>query len=88
MTYVHIPITTFSITEEKVEQLAELLANAEDAPVLLHCGSSNRVGGLWYIYRALYDGLSEEEAMEEGVEHGLRSTMLTQVVKRYVSKRK
>lgn len=88
MTYVNIPITTFSITEEKVSQLGDLLGNREDAPVLLHCGSSNRVGAMWYIYRALFEDASEEEAMEEAVTHGLRSTMLTQVVKRYVSKRK
>ncbi len=88
MTYVNIPITTFSITDEKISQLAELLGDPEAAPVLMHCGSSNRVGGMWYIYRVLFEEASEEEAMEEAVEYGLRNTMLTTAVKQYVSKRK
>ena len=88
MTYVNIPITTFSITEEKVGQLADLLGDPDAAPVLMHCGSSNRVGGMWYIYRALFGDASEEEAMKEAVEYGLRSATLKTVVERYVSKRK
>ena len=88
MTYVNIPITTLSITEEKVGQLADLLDDPAAAPVLLHCGISNRVGGMWYIYRALSGNASEEQAMEEAVAYGLRSAMLTQVVKLYVSTHK
>jgi len=88
MAYVNIPITTFSITEEKVGQLADLLGDPDAAPVLFHCGSSNRVGGMWYIYRVLFEEASEEEAMEEAVEYGLRNATLTTVVKEYVSERK
>ena len=88
MAYVNIPITTLSITDEKVGRLADLLGDPEAAPVLLHCGSSNRVGGMWYIYRALFTDASEEEAMEEATKYGLRSAMLKTVVERYVSTRK
>ena len=88
MTYVNIPITTSSITDEKISQLADLLGDPEAAPVLMHCGSSNRVGGMWYIYRVLFEEASEEKAMEEALEYGLRSATLTTAVKQYVSKRK
>ena len=88
MTYVNIPITTLSITEEKVGRLADLLGDPEAAPILMHCGSSNRVGGMWYIYRALFTDASEEEAMEEATKYGLRSVMLKTMVESYVSSRK
>ncbi len=88
MTYVNIPITTLSITGEKVGRLADLLGDPEAAPILMHCGSSNRVGGMWYIYRALFTGASEEEAMEEATKYGLRSVMLKTMVESYVSSRK
>ena len=88
MAYVNIPITMISITDEKVARLAVLLGDPEAAPVLLHCGSSNRVGGMWYIYSALFTDTSEREAMEEATKYGLRSEMLKKVVQRYVATRK
>jgi uncharacterized protein (TIGR01244 family) len=88
MTYVNIPITTFSITDEKVSQFTKVVGDSANKPLLIHCGSSNRVGGLWYIYRALTDKVPEEESLEEATAFGLRSLGLKMVVLRYVDQRK
>lgn len=41
-------------------------------PVLLHCGSSNRVGGVWLTYRVLDEGVDLNIALKEAKIVGLR----------------
>ncbi len=85
--YYNIPITPDTITEEKVQEFSRILREAEK-PLLVHCASSNRVGGLWYIHRALDDGLPEDKALEEAKQAGLRSPTLEQIVREFVRKKK
>jgi uncharacterized protein (TIGR01244 family) len=88
MTYLTIPITTKTITDEKVDSFAEIVDDPDNKPLLIHCAGSNRVGGMWYIYRALKHGVPEEESLEEAVAAGLRSPVLEQIVLKYVEERK
>ncbi len=71
MTYVSIPINgPADMTEEKARVLAGALEAAE-SPVIVHCASGNRVGGL-FAMRAFYiDGMSPEEALAVGKAAGL-----------------
>jgi len=57
------------------ETFADVLERLEAAPrpLLLHCGSANRVGAIWYAYRALHDGLGHEQALAEARAVGLRT---------------
>ena len=55
MSFVNIPITNSTITDEKVEQFSRVVSDPENKPLLIHCGAASRVGGMWYIYRALFD---------------------------------
>lgn len=71
MNYVPMPIGGEGITFENAAVLDELLAGF-DGPVLLHCGSSNRVGALLAL-RASAKGLDDDAALEVGKRAGLTS---------------
>ena len=58
------------LTEAAARELDLALAEAE-RPVLLHCGSSNRVGALLALRAFYVEGRSVEESMEVGLEAGL-----------------
>jgi uncharacterized protein (TIGR01244 family) len=88
MTFVNIPITSSTITDDKVAQFSRVVSDPENKPLLIHCGAASRVGGMWYIYRALFDKAPEEQSLEEALARGLDSPALEQVVKDYVASRK
>ena len=71
MTYVAMPIGRQGITFENAEALDKLLAEF-DEPVLLHCGSSNRVGALLAL-RASLKGADDDEALQLGRKAGMTS---------------
>jgi uncharacterized protein (TIGR01244 family) len=71
MSYVSIPVSgAADMTEAKARALADALANAE-GPVMVHCASGNRVGGLFALKAFHVDGLSPEEALAVGKEAGM-----------------
>ncbi|MDX1499512.1 MAG: sulfur transferase domain-containing protein [Woeseiaceae bacterium] len=68
--YVSLPVVgSEAINFETARQLDSLLQRY-DEPVLVHCGSSNRVGALLALRKRL-DGASEGEALEYGRSAGL-----------------
>ncbi|MCH9693842.1 MAG: tyrosine-protein phosphatase [Gammaproteobacteria bacterium] len=71
MTYVSLPIGRTDINYESAQALDELIAGA-DGPVLLHCGSGNRVGALLAL-RASLKGASDAESIVIGEDAGLTS---------------
>jgi len=71
MGYLSIPVAgAEGITEENALALAAALEEAE-RPVLLHCGSGNRVGALLALMAYHLEGRSAEEALAFGREGGL-----------------
>lgn len=85
MKYVHEPIAGVAdLTDERLVQLRALLRDAEK-PVMVHCGSSNRVGAIWYVSRVLDQGVSPDVALDEARRAGLRSEALVQRVQKYVA---
>lgn len=76
--YSPLPIAnTEAVTVENARKLGELL-DSFDGPVVVHCGSGNRVGALVALLEA-DRGASAEEALEAGRAAGL--TRLEGVVK-------
>ena len=59
------------LTRENVERLAELLADPEARPMMIHCGSGNRVGALLALKAAWVDGQDDEAALQVGLDAGL-----------------
>lgn len=78
MYYVPFPIEGKSaISFENARKLDALIAE-HDGPVLVHCGSANRVGALLAL-RASLNGADDEAALAHGKEGGL--TRLEEVVR-------
>ena len=72
MKYVLFPITgPEAISFENAAKLDDLIKDS-DGPVLVHCGSSNRVGALLALSKSL-EGADADEAMTYGVDGGLSS---------------
>lgn len=85
MRYVHVPIGREAPSEQTVSLLMDLLADEENRPVLLHCGSSNRVGYVWALYQGERGGKSVDEAVAEGKAAGLRSSTLEERVREFLA---
>ena len=70
MEYVSLPVSgSEGINFENATALAELIAKY-DEPVLVHCGSANRVGALLALDKAR-QGADSEEAIEYGKKAGM-----------------
>lgn len=79
MEYVAIPITPDTFSTADADRLKdELLKTA--GPVLIHCGSSNRVGALWAMYLRRHRGVAVDDALELGRQAGLRSESLIKTI--------
>lgn len=84
MKFVSIPFRgADTLGDTQIEAALAALKEGGDNGVLLHCGTSNRVGAIWYAHRIRHDGLSAEAALEEAKTIGLRNTALTDVVNAY-----
>jgi protein tyrosine phosphatase (PTP) superfamily phosphohydrolase (DUF442 family) len=66
-------------------RLDAAVGDTANQPVFIHCGSANRVGGLWMIKRALRDGWPVEKAQAEAEVIGLRDPKLTAFAAEYIT---
>jgi uncharacterized protein (TIGR01244 family) len=74
MEYVSLPITgADTLNEQNARKLAEVL-NQSETPVVVHCASGNRVGGLLALKAFYVDGSTPEEALELGRAAGMTRT--------------
>jgi len=84
MKFVSIPFRgSDTLGDSQIESALAALKEDGENGVLLHCGTSNRVGAIWYAHRIRHDGISPAAAMEEAKTIGLRSTALTDVINAY-----
>ena len=74
MRFVQIPMASpvTGITDEQVAALDEVLSGTEEQ-ILLHCGSGNRVSGLWGAWLAAMRDYAPEEALRLAELAGMRS---------------
>ena len=71
MRYVSLPIGgAETLNEQNARKLAEILGDAE-TPVVVHCASGNRVGGLLALKAYYVDENTPEEALAFGREAGM-----------------
>ena len=79
--YVHVPVSPSTFSLGDVEAVAKVLDDAEAAPVLLHCASSNRVGAVLALIQ-VQKGVSLDAAEAEGRKFGLKSEAMVEAMKR------
>ncbi len=60
--------------------------NEARRPVLMHCGSANRVGAVWIPWRVLDGGVSFEQALAEAREIGLSNAAYEAKARDYVQR--
>ncbi|MCA1797961.1 MAG: protein tyrosine phosphatase family protein [Xanthomonadaceae bacterium] len=71
MRYLQIPVAgAAGVTEENARALWTVINDAAPRPVLVHCGTANRVGALVALASAL-DGADLEDAIIDGRRAGL-----------------
>jgi len=78
-----IPVSPGSFSAADVEAFAAAY-DASNGPVLIHCGSSSTVGGMWAGYLALKRGYSPEKALDAGRAAGLREGPMSDATERVV----
>jgi uncharacterized protein (TIGR01244 family) len=81
MTMVWIPISPDSFSEADVDRFAEVY-EASEGPFLLHCGSSNTVGGLWAAYLKRKRDVPLDQALNIGRAAGLRAEAMVEATER------
>jgi uncharacterized protein (TIGR01244 family) len=86
--YIHLPFNAAAPDESVVESFLAAVADTSNQPVFIHCGSANRVGGVWMIKRALQDGWPIERARAEAEAIGLSSAGLVAFATEYINKRR
>lgn len=86
MSYVNLPVRGASPADAIFDEVRALLRDATQRPMLFHCRSANRVGGLLVPYLMLDEGKSQEEAIDLAIKVGLRSPDLAQAALSYVAR--
>ena len=91
MEYVHIPVTSqgeHRLTDETVDAFVQVL-DSSPGPVVIHCGSANRVSALWAVYLARKKGVPPEQALEwaraSGMKDGYAQDFAAEYMKRNCS---
>lgn len=74
------------LTDEVFGKVRGLLKDRSQ-PTLLHCGSANRVGGVWLTWRVLDEGVAVETAVEEAKMIGLRSPAIQKKALGYIQRK-
>jgi len=76
LAYVNVPIGPHSLTDTTLDRMRQILREAGDELVLVHCASGNRVGAALLPFLMLDHGFEEEDAVAQAMRVGLRSAEL------------
>ncbi len=83
--YVSVPVTPETFSAADVDAVAKVLDDPAAAPVLLHCTTANRVGGLWTVLQ-VRKGKSFEDSQKEGRTIGLHTDAMIAAVRRMLGR--
>ncbi|MBW2271417.1 MAG: hypothetical protein JRH16_22925 [Deltaproteobacteria bacterium] len=84
LTYYNVPITGPRFDPEAIARIDALVSEHEGSKVLVHCGSSNRVGG-WLATHLITQGMSTEDAIVVGRRAGITKQGIVDRVETWVS---
>ena len=84
MRYINIPVVSSAPRAEQVEDFIKAVKDTNNQPMLIHCGSANRVGAFWMIHRVIDQGWPEDKASEEATKVGLTSPVLKKFAHEYI----
>jgi protein tyrosine phosphatase (PTP) superfamily phosphohydrolase (DUF442 family) len=76
MTYLNVSVRQGALDDAVMDAVLEAIRKSDSQPLLLHCASANRVGGVLIPYFMIDKGMSEEAAVEAAMKVGLRGADL------------
>ncbi len=79
--------TEASLNDEVFNKVRDLLRD-DSQKTLLHCGSANRVGGVWLTYRVLDQGADISTALTEAKKIGLKAPFIERKAMDYIRRQK
>ena len=88
MSYLSVPMQQSAPSQADREKIFTLLDEAQKPggkPVLLHCGTSNRVGFMWGLYQASRNKLTADEAVARAKAAGMKSPVLEKTLRESVA---
>jgi uncharacterized protein (TIGR01244 family) len=86
--YISIPFSPQQPDPKAVDTFLAEIANKNNQPAFVHCGSASRVGSFWLVKRVMQDGWSIEKATEEAKLIGLRGEPLEKFALDYIASHK
>jgi uncharacterized protein (TIGR01244 family) len=84
--YIHLPFNAAQPDTKVVDSFLAAVADKSNQPVFIHCGSANRVGGMWLIKRVLQDKWAMDRATKEAEAIGLTNPQLKMFATDYIAK--
>lgn len=75
-----------SFNDEMFGQVRRILRESKE-PILLHCASANRVGGVWLTFRVLDQGVDLPTALREAAEVGLKAEFIRDKAVEYIKRK-
>ena len=88
LNYIHIPFNTQQMDPKVIDNFLAAIANKNNQPAFVHCGSASRVGSVWLAKRVIQDGWPIDKATEEAKAIGLRSEALEKFALDYIATHK
>jgi uncharacterized protein (TIGR01244 family) len=83
--YIHLPFNAAMPDAKVIDTFLATVADKSNQPVYIHCGSANRVGGVWMIKRVLQDKWSLDRALTEAKAIGLNNPALQTFATDYIN---
>jgi len=82
--YIHLPFNAAMPDSKVIDTFLAAVADKSNQPVYIHCGSANRVGGVWMIKRVLQDKWTLDRALTEAQAIGLNNPALQTFATDYI----
>ena len=82
--YIHPPFNAAMPDSKVIDNFLATVADKSNQPVYIHCGSANRVGGVWMIKRVLQDKWTLDRALTEAQAIGLNNAALQTFATDYI----
>lgn len=86
--YISIPFSPQQPDPKAVDTFLAEIADKNNQPAFVHCGSASRVGSFWLVKRVIQDGWTVEKATEEAKLIGLRGEPLEKFALDYIATHK
>ncbi|HEX6161855.1 MAG TPA: sulfur transferase domain-containing protein [Vicinamibacterales bacterium] len=86
--YIHIPFNSQQLDPKVIDNFLAAIADKNNQPAYVHCGSASRVGAVWLAKRVMQDGWTIEKATEEAKAIGLRGEPLEKFALDYIAAHK